>query len=90
MCLGLQYIGMKLFQKCCKKPQLLLVLMMSITFAAAFLLGIAWEHKSALRSVGEQVIAACGFDPKDIKTKIDQKIIEHNESFYESPALNAE
>lgn len=61
---------------------MLLVLMVLITIGGAFLLGVLWEHKSTLRNAGEKLIELCGFDPGSIKQKIDQKIIEHNQSFY--------
>lgn len=73
---------MKLFQTCCKKPQLLLLLMVMSTFIAAFVLGSLWEHRSILKNAGEKFIEICGFDPSELKQSIDQKIIEHNKVFY--------
>lgn len=78
---------MKLWENCCKKPYVLLILMVGVTFLAAFLLGILWEHKSALRNAGERIIEMCGLDPHKIKQSIDQKIIEHNNSFYADDTL---
>jgi hypothetical protein len=70
-----------------KRPKLCIIGMGIITVAAAFLLGIAWENKSALRNAGEKIIELCGFDPSKLKQTIDQKIIEHNKSFYADDVL---
>ena len=73
---------MSIFENCCKKSHILLILMILITIGGAFLLGILWQHKSTLRNAGEKIIELCGFDPSSLKQKIDEKIIEHNRSFY--------
>jgi hypothetical protein len=65
-----------------KKPYLTIVFLGILTVAVAFLLGMLFEHKSTLKTVGKNILELCGINPDELKQSLDQKIIEHNKSFY--------
>ena len=61
-----------------KKPYITIVFLGILTIVVAFLLGMLFEHKSTLKTVGKNILELCGINPDELKQSLDQKIIEHN------------